>query len=56
MLALINFDLYIQRIPVYYPPGYTSFNELPPGHNPFQRPSPDTEPTQWMINLDGKNS
>ena len=44
---------YINRIPIYYPPGYNSFNSLPDGYDPFKCPSPDAKPTNWLINLAG---
>ena len=47
-----KFKDYRDRIPVYFPPGYSGFNELPEGYNAFLQQN-DAEPTMWIINLSG---
>ena len=41
------------RIPLYFPPGYTDFNKLPEEWNPHEAPYPGAEPTVYVIQLSG---
>ena len=48
-----SFMDYINRLPVYYPPGYTGFQALPKGWNCLKKPTEQSKSTCWMINLTG---
>ena len=54
--AAYNFTVgdFIDRVPLYYPDGYTEFEKLPAGWNPFE-PEGDEGPTAWLIILAGEN-
>ena len=44
---------YIDRVPMFLPPGYTEFNELPADWNVHQAPSPGVLPDAYQIWLSG---
>ena len=44
---------YIDRVPMFLPPGYTEFNELPADWNVHQAPSPGVLPDAYQIRLSG---
>ena len=58
---------YIDRTPIYLPPTYTEFDELPPSYNPYvphnqhcdvnDEKSEDDggdDPTNWVLMISGK--
>ena len=45
---------YLDKLPQYYPPEYTGFEDLPNDWNPNVPPTEESEPDVWMIHVPGK--
>ena len=44
---------YMNRYPLYLPPGYNDYNNLPAGWNPHKPPTPEAEPNHYQFRLSG---
>ena len=44
---------YMNRYPLYLPPGYNDYNNLPAGWNPHTPPTPGAEPNDYQFRLSG---
>ena len=53
-----KFQHYLDKLPQYYPKGYTDFEALPPDWDPNERPmdNPDAEASVWLITVPGTQS
>ena len=49
-----SFKDYQDKMPIFFPPNYKGFNELPDDYNIWIPPESGAEPTMFVINLTGK--
>ena len=58
LVVFFKFQHYLDKLPQYYPKGYTDFEALPPDWDPNERPmdNPDAEASVWLITVPGTQS
>ena len=52
---MFTFGDYIDRVPIFLPPGYEGFNDMPTDYDPYQKPKDEenAEPTNWVLMISG---